>query len=160
MDISLTTAQLNNPRDADDLMSLLLEYALTQEGGGKGLSEFTQENLVTELKKRNDCLVILARHGNTPVGLLTGFEGFSTFACKPLLNIHDLIVSARYRGMQLSQQLLSHAEKISKQRNYCKLTLEVLDGNIVAKNAYLKFGFTAYELDPKMGKALFWEKEI
>jgi hypothetical protein len=40
------------------------------------------------------------------------------------------------------------------------VTLEVLEGNQIAKNAYIKFGFAGYELDPKMGKALFWEKPL
>jgi hypothetical protein len=30
----------------------------------------------------------------------------------------------------------------------------------LAKNAYLKFGFAGYALDPQMGKALFWEKPL
>ncbi|MFT5906124.1 MAG: ribosomal protein S18 acetylase RimI-like enzyme, partial [Cryomorphaceae bacterium] len=42
----------------------------------------------------------------------------------------------------------------------CKITLEVLSKNEVAKSAYQKFGFSGYELDPEAGKALFWEKPI
>ena len=33
-----------------------------------------------------------------PVGLATTFEGFSTFAAKPLINIHDIAVLPDYRG--------------------------------------------------------------
>ncbi len=51
-------------------------------------------------------------------------------------------------------------EKISRERGYCKLTLEVLEGNIVAQNAYKKLGFSGYELDEKTGKAMFWEKVL
>ena len=40
------------------------------------------------------------------------------------------------------------------------VTLEVLDGNAPARRAYQRFDFTAYELDPAQGKALFWEKKI
>ena len=45
-------------------------------------------------------------------------------------------------------------------KNCCKITLEVLEGNTIAKNAYKKFGFMGYELDPKMGKAMLWEKSL
>ena len=65
-----------------------------------------------------------------------------------------------YRGLGLSQKLFIEAEKISRERGYCKLTLEVLEGNIVAQNAYKKLGFSGYELDEKTGKAMFWEKVL
>ncbi len=42
----------------------------------------------------------------------------------------------------------------------CKITLEVFEGNSIAQNSYQKFGFEGFELNPKMGKALFWQKNI
>jgi len=56
--------------------------------------------------------------------------------------------------------MLKKVEDIAKEKGCCKLTLEVLDGNKAAQNAYTKFGFGGYELDPVMGKALFWQKSI
>ena len=56
--------------------------------------------------------------------------------------------------------MLDEVERIAKEKGCCKLTLEVLEGNIVAKKAYEKFGFSSYELDPATGKALFWEKVL
>jgi ribosomal protein S18 acetylase RimI-like enzyme len=60
----------------------------------------------------------------------------------------------------LSQLMLSKVEEIAKAKGCCKITLEVLEGNEIAKNAYRKFGFSSYELDPAMGRALFWQKNI
>jgi hypothetical protein len=40
------------------------------------------------------------------------------------------------------------------------LTLEVLTGNRGAYDAYVGFGFRAYELDPAMGAATFMEKKF
>ncbi|MFT5635935.1 MAG: hypothetical protein ACI89T_001390 [Cognaticolwellia sp.] len=40
------------------------------------------------------------------------------------------------------------------------MTLEVLEGNKVAKNAYQKVGFGSYVLDPEMGQAVFWQKKL
>lgn len=34
------------------------------------------------------------------------FESFSTFACKPLINIHDFIVLEKYKGNGISQKIL------------------------------------------------------
>ena len=45
-------------------------------------------------------------------------------------------------------------------RGCCKLTLEVLDNNFIAKALYKKFGFSDYQLDPEYGNALFWEKKL
>jgi ribosomal protein S18 acetylase RimI-like enzyme len=56
--------------------------------------------------------------------------------------------------------MLEKVEAVAKDRGCIKLTLEVLDGNQTAKNAYVKFGFAGYELDPVMGKAGFWDKAL
>ena len=88
------------------------------------------------------------------------FEGFSTFACKPLLNIHDIIVAKAHRGHGIAKSLLAKAEEIALSLGCCKLTLEVLEGNIVAQAAYKASGFAGYALDLKMGMALFWQKKL
>jgi len=42
----------------------------------------------------------------------------------------------------------------------CKLTLEVLSGNVGAQKAYRAAGYAPYELDPQMGSAQFWQKRL
>uniref|UniRef100_UPI0035583619 GNAT family N-acetyltransferase n=2 Tax=Pseudomonadota TaxID=1224 RepID=UPI0035583619 len=59
-----------------------------------------------------------------------------------------------------SQKMLAKVEEIARQRGCCKLTLEVLEGNEVAKAAYQKQGFDGYQLDPQMGRAMFWQKVL
>ncbi len=54
--------------------------------------------------------------------------------------------------------MLEKVEEIAISKGCCKLTLEVLEGNQIARSSYNKFGFTDYKLDPKMGQALFWQK--
>jgi ribosomal protein S18 acetylase RimI-like enzyme len=76
------------------------------------------------------------------------------------LNIHDIFVLKKYRGIGLSQILLKKVEEIAINKGCCKLTLEVLSENIVAQSSYKKFGFAGYELDPEVGKALFWQKPL
>ena len=95
-----------------------------------------------------------------PAGLVISIEGFSTFACKPLLNIHDVIVSPRYRGQGIAKMMLEKVEEIALRSGCCKLTLEVLEGNAPARNLYESAGFKPYQLDSKMGKALFLEKKL
>jgi ribosomal protein S18 acetylase RimI-like enzyme len=158
--IDIVDANLSIPKHADAIMSLLNEYALDLMGGKEALSEFTNKNLVAELGKRPSAHVILAFVDNNPAGLLIGFEGFSTFACKPLLNIHDVVVAEKYRGRGISKKLLAHAEEIARRIGCCKLTLEVLEGNTVAQDLYQSCGYEGYALDPSMGKALFWQKKL
>jgi ribosomal protein S18 acetylase RimI-like enzyme len=77
-----------------------------------------------------------------------------------LLNIHDVIVAEAYRSQGLSRRLLEAVETMARGLGCCKLTLEVLEGNTIAQAAYRSVGFSGYELDPAIGKALFWEKKL
>ncbi len=158
--IEIVEADLSLPSHADAMVQLMDEYALDPMGGGKGLSDYVKANLRAELAKRFAAHVILAFADAEPAGLVVCLEGFSTFACKPLLNIHDVIVALPYRGRGLSKLLLQKAEEIALDLGCCKLTLEVLEGNHVAQSAYKACGFSGYELNPQMGKALFWEKKL
>lgn len=158
--IKILTADLKNEAHSNALVDLLSRYALGRMGGGKELSEYTKNNLPNELLKRSDTTVILAFNDEEPIGLINCIEGFSTFACKPLMNIHDVYVAPGYRGQGIATMLLQEVENIAHEKQCCKITLEVLEGNKPAKLAYQKFGFDGYELDPNMGKAMFWEKKI
>ncbi|MBE9176347.1 GNAT family N-acetyltransferase [Synechocystis salina LEGE 06155] len=158
IDIIKADPSLSN--HAEFIIQLIDEYALDPMGGGQSLPDDVKVNLPAELAKRPSAHVILAFVDSQPAGLLICFEGFSTFSCKPLLNIHDVIISSAYRGRGLSKLMLQKVEDIAFSLGCCKLTLEVLEGNYVAQSAYKGFGFNGYELDPKMGKALFWQKKL
>ena len=95
-----------------------------------------------------------------PVGLVNCIEGFSTFACKPLVNVHDVVVLASHRGQGVAERMLVVAEQIAIQRGACKLTLEVLSGNLSAIKLYQRIGFAGYQLDPAMGHAVFLQKQL
>lgn len=158
--IKIIKADLSNPAHANALVTLLNRYALDPMGGGEGLTDFTKANLASEISKRTNITVILAFDDEKPSGLINCIEGFSTFACKPLMNIHDVYVDANSRGKSIATKLLQAAEDLALEKGCCKITLEVLQGNEPAKLAYLKFGFDGYELDPEIGKAMFWQKKL
>lgn len=156
----IAIAGLALPAHAAAILYLLNEYAKDDMGGGEELSAYAKANLIAELRKRQGTHIVLAFVDNSPAGLAICFEGFSTFACKPLLNIHDIVVLKKYRGRGISKRLLAKAEEIALGLGCCKLTLEVLEGNSVAQAAYKASGFAGYELDPKLGKAMFWQKKL
>lgn len=158
--IDIRIADLHNDKDANDLLELLGQYAQHPMGGGHALPEFTQNNLVDTLLSRLDCVVILAYHNDRAVGLCNCFEGFSTFACKPLLNIHDVYVADSYRGQGIAGSMMQKAEQLATARGYCKLTLEVLTHNESAKKSYRSLGYQPYRLNEQFGQAEFWQKLI
>lgn len=158
--IEIIQADLAQPRHALALVELLDAYARDPMGGGEPLAEATRRNLAAELRKRSDAVSFLAFAGERPVGLVNCFEGFSTFKCRPLLNIHDVVVLDGYRGKGIARQLLQRVEEHARACGCCKLTLEVLEGNRPAQVVYQKVGFAGYELDPATGRALFWEKKL
>lgn len=158
--VEILRADLSNSSHAAALTSLLDCYARDPMGGGKGLSSYARSNIAAALRERSGCSVVLAYQVEKPVGLLIGFEGFSTFSCRPLLNIHDIVVVPEYRGQGISTLLLREAEQLALQQGYCKMTLEVLEGNQAALNSYSRFGFVNYQLDPELGRAMFLEKKL
>ena len=158
MSIKIVQANYSDPQSGRHIIELLDCYANDPMGGNKALPDFVAQNLIYELSNRRDAISILAYVEGQPAGLINCFEGFSTFNCKPLINIHDLIVATEFRGMGLSTKMLIMVEEIAKERKCCKLTLEVLEKNYIAINSYKKYGFQQYQLDPVMGKAECWEK--
>ena len=151
-------ADYGNPIHAAALISLLDDYARDISGGGEPLGDFTKSNLISALAARPQAFSVLAFDGAQPVGLVNCIEGFSTFACKPLVNVHDVVVIASQRGKRLGEKMLALVEQIAAQRGACKLTLEVLQGNTSAIRLYQRIGFAAYQLDPAMGQAQFFQK--
>lgn len=158
--INIALADYQNHLHQLHIPFLLNQYAIDPMGGGHALSQEVKRNLVSELAKLSFAFSIIAYVDNKPAGLVNCFEGFSTFTCQPLINIHDLVVLAEFRGLGISQMMLDKVESLAIEKGCVKLTLEVLSNNEIAKAAYLKYGFAGYELNPAAGQALFWQKKL
>jgi GNAT superfamily N-acetyltransferase len=146
------------------LVYLLDAYACDPMGGGHPLNDFARAHLVSALAARPQSFSVLAFGSIAadqplqPIGLVNCFEGFSTFACQPLVNVHDVFVLAAYRGQHVAENMLDLVTVIARERGACKLTLEVLQGNRAAAKLYERVGFSHYQLDPAMGQAQFFQK--
>ncbi len=156
--IVIRRADYADPAHAAALVTLLDAYASDPAGGGKGLPDFARTHLVRELAVRPQAYSVLAFDGEQPVGLVNCIEGFSTFACRPLVNVHDVAVLASHRGRGIAERMLALAEDMARERGAVKLTLEVLSGNRSALRLYERIGFAGYQLDPAMGTARFLQK--
>jgi GNAT superfamily N-acetyltransferase len=76
----------------------------------------------SELDKLGDSAVtFLAFVGIEPAGIINGFKGFSTFAAKPLINIHDCAVSPQFRRRGICTLLLDAVEEYARSCGCCKV---------------------------------------
>ena len=161
--VRVCRADYANPVHAQAIVNLLDAYARDPAGGGEPLSAFALAGLIPALAARPQAFCVLAFAGAMdaePVGLVNCFEGFSTFACRPLVNVHDVVVLAGYRGRRVAEKMLALVEILALERGACKLTLEVLAGNAGAIKLYKRVGFDNYQLDPAMGQAQFLQKYL
>jgi GNAT superfamily N-acetyltransferase len=160
MPIIVYQIDYQNPEQGAHLIRLLDHYAQDEMGGGQSLPDSVKQTLVSNLAKLPHAITLLAYDGDEVVGLVNAFEGFSTFANEPLINIHDVVVVKPRRGEGIARQMLAVIEEIAKARGCCKLTLEVLSGNEAAKASYRRCGFSDYSLGEGKGAALFWQKKL
>lgn len=158
--IDIVLADYRNPTHAQALVDLLDAYARDPAGGAAPLTSEVKRNLPAALGMRPQAFSVLAFDGDAPVGLVNCLEGFSTFACRPLVNVHDVVVLASHRGQRITQRMLECVEQQANARGACKLTLEVLSGNPSALRAYEREGFAGYQLDPAFGTAIFLQKKL
>jgi len=158
LSLRITAVDLENAAISATWLDLLDHYARDPMGGGVGLSAYARTHLVDELKRLPTFHGALAWRGEKAVGLINCFAGFSTFAAKPLLNIHDIVVHADARRQGIGQALLQWAERRARQFGCCKLTLEILSGNTRAMASYARAGYAPYVLDPAAGHALLMQK--
>lgn len=158
--LEIQPVDYQNEAQGQALLSLLNAYAEDPMGGGESLPAATKATLLQAMAAREGVYSFIAYIDGAPVGLVNCVEGFSTFAAKPLCNIHDIAVLDGYRGQGIAQALMQRVCSEAQARGCCKVTLEVLTGNERARNAYAHFGFKPYQLDPTLGQAEFWEYKL
>lgn len=160
MPIEVKAVKYDDPNQAAQLVSLLDHYSCDPMGSSKPLDETVKKNLASEMNKRPHVGSAIVYVDDQPAGLINYVEGFSTFNAKSLMNIHDVVVHSDFRGRGLSRKLFEFVEAEAAKRGCCKVTLEVVGANTVAKAAYRNFGYAAYSLSDDTGVAEFWEKKI
>jgi ribosomal protein S18 acetylase RimI-like enzyme len=153
-------AVLSRPDHQASVIALTSAYAMDPMGGGAPLPVEVVARLIAGLRAHPTTLIFLAFVGERAVGIATCFGGFSTFAAKPLLNIHDLAVLAECRGHGIGRLLLDRVARKATELGCCKLTLEVLENNVKARNLYAAAGFSQATYTEAAGGALFYAKAL
>ena len=144
MDLHIRKADFADSRDGAAIVMVINSYAVDPVGGGQPLPPDVRERLIPALRNHPTALALLAFAGEEPAGIAVCFFGLSTFKARPLLNIHDLAVVPKYRGMGVGRALLQAAEEHARREGCCKLTLEVQDDNTRARALYRRFGFNDF----------------
>jgi GNAT superfamily N-acetyltransferase len=129
-------------------------------GNGGPLPRESLDRLIPGLKNHPTTLIFLAYKNQQAVGLATCFRGFSTFAARPLINIHDLVVLPNHRGMGIGRRLLAAIEQKARELDCCKVTLEVQENNTKARRAYGHAGFSQGLYSPTTGGSLYYWKTL
>jgi GNAT superfamily N-acetyltransferase len=158
--IEIVEAQLDRAEHQRAVIELTDAYSRDPMGDGHPLAPEVRESLISGLRQHPTTLIFLAYDGADAVGIATCFLGFSTFAARPLINLHDVGVLPSHRGRGISRQLLAAVEAKARALDCCKLTLEVLENNHRARGVYAAAGFAQATYTAEAGGALFLAKKL
>jgi len=158
--IAIIEADLSLPAHQEAVLAMVDAYSRDAMGDGKPLDPDVRAQLTAGLRRHPTTLIFLAFDGDQPIGVAVCFIGFSTFAAKPLINIHDFVVLPTSRGKGIGRHLLEAIETKAKELGCCKLTLEVMDKNHQAVRMYQAAGFERYALQEEAGAAIFMSKPL
>jgi GNAT superfamily N-acetyltransferase len=158
--IQIVEADLARPEHQRAVIELTDAYSRDPMGDGHPLAPEVRESLISGLRQHPTTLIFLAYDGADAVGIATCFLGFSTFAARPLINIHDLGVLPAHRGRGISRQLLAAVEARARALGCCKLTLETQEHNQRARGIYAVAGFAQNTYTTEAGGALFLAKKL
>lgn len=159
-DLTAIEANLEDAAHQRAIRSLLDGYARDPMGDGRALPRDVLERLIPGLQRHPTSLVFLAFDGDEAIGLAVCFVGFSTFAARPLVNLHDLAVTPGQRGRGAGRLLLQRVEARARELGCCRLTLEVRSDNDRARGLYASFGFRDKAFGSGREAVLFQEKSL
>jgi ribosomal protein S18 acetylase RimI-like enzyme len=159
-EITITEANLDHPAHQDAIVALINAYARDPMGMGSDLPDEVRSRLLPALQQHPTTLVFLAFQASKPIGIAVCFLGFSTFAARPLLNIHDLAVLPDYRSQGVGRRLLEQVEQKGRALGCCKLTLEVREDNHPAQHLYQRVGFGTTRSAVQPVRHWFLEKRL
>lgn len=158
-DVEIVRADLDRPDHQEAVLALTDAYAIDPMGGGEPLSSAVRDGLIDGLRAHPTTVILLAFDGGEPAGIATCFVGFSTFAAKPLINIHDFAVVPGSRGQGIGRALMDAVEQKARELGATKLTLEVGENNAPARAVYERAGFSQPD-DTEAGALIFYTKSL
>lgn len=159
-DVRIFEADLNRADHQQAIVAMVDSYSQEPMGDGKPLAPEVRARLMDGLRNHPTTIVFLAYRREEPIGVAVCFRGFSTFAAKPLINIHDLHVVKAHQRQGIGKALLAAVEAKARATGCCKLSLEVQANNHRARRTYESFGFAQRELQAEAGPAFYLTKDL
>ena len=158
--IDIVEADLGRREHQHAVVELVDAYSRDPMGDGRPLSPEVRRALVPGLRAHPTTVILLAYREGEPIGVAVCFLGFSTFAAKPLLNVHDLAVLPGFRRQGVGRRLLEGVERKARALGCCKVTLEVQENNHRARHVYTSVGFAQDVHQEEAGGGLFMSKRL
>ncbi len=152
---SFVKVNLEDERHCSGLLMLLDDYMRDEMGTGKPMPSGLGAEIIDGLKNHAGYIGFFVCIGDSFAALANCNLNFSTWQAKPLINIHDFMVSSSFRNRGVGKYLLQEIERYALQKGYCRINLEVRNDNIKAQNLYRKAGYA--ECNPPN---YFWEKQL
>jgi len=152
---TIIDVDFENTSHCKAVIDLMNHYMCDKMGGVEPHTPDGEKRLIDGLRKQGNKLCLLAKIGEEFVGLTNCFIGFGTFAAKPYINIHDVVVRDTYRGKGIGRAMLEEINKKAIEMDCGKITLEVREDNPNAQHLYKSLGFN--EGTPIMH---FWTKYL
>src|SRR5690554_634794 len=120
---------LKNDNHCKNLISLMDEYMCDEMGTGKPMPAGFEHTIIAGLRHHAGYLGFFACVGNEFAALANCNINFSTWQARPLLNIHDFIVSSSFRNKGIGLFLLKEIEGYAVENGFCRINLEVRHDN-------------------------------
>ncbi len=158
--LKIVEADLHDVAHQGGVVDVVDAYCRDPMGDGIPLRAEVRKALIPGLQQHPTTIVFLAFADEDPVGIAVCFRGFSTFAAKPLINIHDFAVLPTHRKLGIGRLLLAAIEQRAVELGCCKLTLETQENNTRARHIYEAAGFTQAVYRPEAGGSLAYAKPL
>ena len=155
--IRIIEADLAQPAHQQATLNMVDAYSRDAMGDGKPLAANVRATLIGALRAHPTTIVFLAFEGDLPIGVAVCFRAFSTFAAKPIINIHDIHVLPSHQRRGIGQALIRAVEDKARSIGAGKLSLEVLENNHRARRTYAAAGFSS---NSDEGLTLYLTKSI
>ncbi|MDX1637437.1 MAG: GNAT family N-acetyltransferase [Balneolaceae bacterium] len=154
LELQIIEADYDNETHAAAVLRLTDMYVRDEMGMDEPMPNATRIRLIEKLQELPNAFTLLAVHKKKAVGIANCFICFSTFEGRRVINIHDLAVIPRLRGLGIGKRMLRAIQNKAKKMDCCRITLEVRQDN-PAVDLYERFGFD--NGNPPM---LFMSKEL
>lgn len=158
--VEIVEADLSRAEHQQAVLELVDAYAADPMGNGEPLTDEVRSSLISGLQNHPTTIIFLAYQDGRAVGIAVCFRGFSTFAARPLINIHDFAVLPAFRGQGIGRRLIEEIGRRAKEMGCCKLTLEVQENNRRARQVYEQAGFAQAQYQEAAGRSLFFSKSL